>query len=545
MIERERRKRTIYGIASLVIPGFGQILSGRFFKGLVQFIFFVLFIFVMKTVWNGFNFGFYFYLLGMLLYWLYIAWDAYAYKPSRTAPCEKACPVGLDVSGYMNFAAIGEFNKGKELIYHRTPFIGTLSYICHEPCKKWCARRKIDSPLEIRAIKRYIYENADKMVFNFKKRYNERIAIIGGGPSGLSCAYFLARLGYESVIFDAKEKPGGALQEFIPEYRLPHHVLNKDIEELFSGGLIEFRGKWTIGRDISLGEVASEYDAVYIATGAWGKQKLGIPGENKKGVIHALDFLRAVKQGKVKKVYGTVFVIGGGDVAADVARSAMRLSTHRKVVLAYRRSRKDMRIDELELSEMEEEGIEIMEYVVPVEFEGDEAVERIVFAKTEVKDGKVITKNERIKESAALVILAIGQGVHRISDDLATDEQGRIIVDKNMETNIDGVFAGGDAVRGPSSLVEALRDGREAAKYIHKKLHPLDYMLRDFLIFEPYHSKPSYIMKFKSPGGEHVLPPRRVYSDRIRNFEPVELCYKKEDGEKESSRCLACPFRYN
>ncbi len=544
MIEKERKKRILFGIVSLLVPGLGQVLSGRLTKGIVQFSSLVLFVFVMKTVWNGLNFGFYFYLLGIVLYWLYVAWDAYAYKSARTAPCEKACPVGLDVSGYMNLAALREFDKGKELIYHRTPFIGTLSYICHEPCKKWCARRKIDSPLEIRAIKRYIYENAKKSEFNFKKRYNEKIAIVGAGPSGLSCAYFLARVGYKSVVFDAKDKPGGALLEFIPEYRLPTHVIENDIKEVFSSGLIEFEGKKILGRDFHLNDLLEEFDAVYLATGAWGRRSLGIPGESLKGVMHALDFLKLIKQGKVKKFYGTVFVIGGGDVAADAARSAMRLSTHRKVVLAYRRSRDKMRMDELELSEMEEEGIEIMENVAPVSFEGEGTVEKVVFARTEEIDGRVVLKEENFVRDASLVILAIGQSVNKVSDVVDTDKYGRIRVGKNMETNISGVFAGGDAVRGPSSLVESLRDGREGARNIHKKLHYIDYILRDFLVFEPYHVKPSYLLKFKHPAGEHVIPPRRAYSERVRNFEPVELCYRNEEAEKESSRCLACPFRY-
>ena len=159
VIEKEIGKRRIYGICSVFLPGLGQVLSGRVIKGVLQFLFFILFLYVIKSVWNGFNFGLFAYLVGILLYWFYVVIDAYAYYDKRTAPCEKACPVGLDVSGYMDLALRGEFDRAKELIYHRSPFIGTLSYVCHEPCKKWCARRKIDMPLEIRAIKRYIYEN--------------------------------------------------------------------------------------------------------------------------------------------------------------------------------------------------------------------------------------------------------------------------------------------------------------------------------------------------------------------------------------------------
>ena len=544
MIEKEWKKRVVYGFLSLLLPGTGQILSGRIVRGIVQMGFLGLFIYVIKTVWNGFNPGLFVYLIGIVSYWIYTAWDAYAYKPHRTAPCEKACPVGLDVSGYMNLATLGEFNKAKELIYHRTPFIGTLSYICHEPCKNWCARRKIDVPLEIRAIKRYIYENAEKTSFSFKKRYLERIAIVGAGPSGLSCAYFLSRLGYKSVVFDAKERPGGALMEFIPEFRLPRQVVERDVQEIFSTDLIQFEGRKALGRDFTLHDLQEEFDAVYLATGAWGRRVLDIPGEKLKGVVHALEFLRWVKYGKTKKIHGTIMVIGGGDVAADVARSAIRLSAYRKVILAYRRSKNEIRVDEFELSEMEEEGIEIMENVVPVEFKGKEMVEKVVFARTEVRNNEVIIKDERFEKDASLVILAIGQAVGGVPGDIDTDDSGRIKVDRHMETNVSGVFAGGDAVRGPSSLVEALRDGREAAKNIHKKLHFIDYLLRDFLIFEPYHVKPSHLLKYKYPIGEHVFPPRIPYNERINNFQPVELCYKKEEGEREASRCLACPFRY-
>ncbi len=544
MIEREFRRRVIYGILSLIVPGLGQVVSSRVLKGITQFVFFALFLIVIKTVWNGYNFAFLFFIVSLMSYWLYVAWDAYAHSPSRTAPCEKACPVGIDVSGYMNLAVTGDFDKGKDLIYHRTPFIGTLSYICHEPCKEWCARRKIDTPLEIRAIKRYIFENAKKKEFDFKKRYKEKIAVVGSGPSGLSCAYFLARLGYETHVFDARSKPGGALSEFIPEYRLPSRVLESDIEEILSISLINFHGRTALGRDMLLSDLLNNFNAVYIATGAWGKRRLDIKGEDKKGVFHALDFLKMVKQGRLQKIYGTVYVIGGGDVAADVARSAIRLSVHRKVVLAYRRSKKEMRIDELELSEMEEEGIEVLENVVPVEIKGKDSVESVVLAKTLIEDGRITITDEKTEKEAAFIILAVGQGVHRISKEVETDEAGRIVIKKNHETSVENVFAGGDAVRGPSSLVESLYDGREAARQIHKKLHLFDYFVRDFLIFEPYHEKPGHLLKFKYPIGEHVSPPKVSYNKRVRTFEPVELPYNKLDAEKEASRCLACPFRY-
>ena len=545
VIEREIQKRRIYGVASLLVPGFGQALSGRVIKGILQFTILVLFLFVIKRVWNGFNAGFFAYLFGITTYWIYIVVDAYGYYDKRTAPCEKACPVGLDVSGYMELALRSEFQRAKELIYHRSPFIGTLSYVCHEPCKKWCARRKVDMPLEIRAIKRYVFENSRKIVFEHKKKFNNKIAIIGAGPSGLSCAFFLSRLGYEVDVMDAKEEPGGALREFIPEYRLPVKVLENDIEEIFSGGLINFKGNVVLGRDIQIEDLKNKYDAIYIATGSWGRRNLGIPGEDKKGVFHALDFLRWVKSGKMQRIYGTIVVVGGGDVAADVARSAMRLSVHRKVILAYRRSKKDMRIDELELSEIEEEGIEILENVVPVEIKGNDSVEKVVFRKTSVEDGDVKVLDETVEREAAYVIIAIGQKVHVVSKEINTLQDGRIIVDKNMMTSQKPVFAGGDAVRGPSSLVESIRDGREAAKNIHKMLHPLHYILEGFLYFVPIHEKPKTLLKFKNPEGEHVLPVRKPYNERVMNFEAVELCFDDDKAIRESSRCLGCPFRYN
>lgn len=545
MLKEEKRKRLFYGIASLILPGFGQILSGRIFKGAIQFIFLLLFIFVMKTVWNGFNLGFFAFLIGIISYWLYIVVDAFGFYDKRTAPCEKACPVGLDISGYIDLAIRGEFDKAKELIYHRSPFIGTLSYICHEPCKRWCARRKYDAPLEIRAIKRYVYENASKFKFNFEKRFKEKIGIVGAGPSGLSCAYFLARLGYEVDVFDARDEAGGVLREFIPQYRLPDEVVKSDIEEILSTRLINLRTGVVLGKDIFIKDLKKAYDAVYLATGAWGKRRLNIEGENKKGVLNALDFLREVKRGNVKKIRGTIVVIGGGDVAADVARSAMRLSIHRKVVMAYRRSKKEMRIDEIELSEIEEEGIEILENVVPVQFKGRDTVEKVVFKRTKVENGKIILKDETFEMDVSLVIVAIGQKVHNISDELDRDEYGRIKVDENMMTSIEGVFAGGDAIRGPSSLVESIRDGREVAKNIHKMFHPFEYFIGDFLYFVPLHEKPKVLLGIKKPSGEHVLPVRKVFSERIRSFEPVEECFNDKNAIVEGIRCLACPYRYS
>ncbi len=545
MVEKEIRKRRFYGIVSLFVPGMGQVLSGRVVRGIIQFAFLILFLFVIKKVWNGFNYGFVAYIAGIIFYWLYVAIDAYGYYDRRTAPCEKACPVGLDVSGYIDLAIRGEFQRAKALIYHRSPFIGTLSYICHEPCKRWCSRRKIDMPLEIRAMKRYVFENAREFSFEFKKRFKQKIAVVGAGPSGLSCAYFLSRLGYEVDVMDAKEKPGGALSEFIPEYRLPAQVLESDLKEIFSSGLIDFKGGVVLGKDTSISELKSKYDAVYIATGSWGKRKIGIPGEDKKGVIHALDFLRWIKKGKIQKIYGTIVVIGGGDVAADVARSAMRLSVHRKVVLAYRRSKSEMRIDDLELSEIEEEGIEIMENVVPVEIQGKDTVEGIVFKKTRVENKVIKVLEETVVSDAAYVIVAIGQKVHKISDEIEVFSDGRIVVDENMMTSERGVFAGGDAVRGPSSLVESIRDGREAAKNIHRMLHPVHFAIEGFLYFMPIHEKPKILLGFKKPAGEHINPLRRPYNERVKSFDPVELCFDDEKAIGEGSRCLACPFRYN
>lgn len=529
----------------MFIPGLGQILSGRILKGIIQFTLFILFLFVIVRVWNGFNLGFFAFLVGIILYWIYIFVDAYAYYDKRTAPCEKACPVGLDIPGYIDLALRGEFEEAKESIYHRSPFIGTLSYICHEPCKKWCARRSIDVPLEIRAIKRYIFEKAQKTVFKFKKRFDEKIAVIGAGPSGLSCAFFLARLGYEVDVIDVKKEPGGTLKEFIPEYRLPSNVLKRDIEEILSTDLINFKGGIMLGRDVSLKELKNDYSSIYIATGAWGRRSIGIIGEEKKGVFHALDFLKGIKTGKVKKMYGTVIVIGGGDVAADVARSAIRLSVHKRVILAYRRSKREMRIDDVEISEMEEEGVSILENVIPVEIKGKDAVEKIVFRRTRVIDNEVVPLDEYIEKEASYVIMSIGQKVHVVSRELATEPDGRIKVDKEMLTSEEMVFAGGDAVRGPSSLVESIRDGREAARNIHKKLNSSHYFKRDFLFFVPIHKKPQILLKFKKPVGEHVPLLREPYNERVLSFKPVELCYSDDKAIEECSRCLGCSFRYN
>ena len=544
MHEEVKKKRRVYGIASLIIPGLGQILSGRALKGVLQFTFFLLFIFVMKTVWNGFNWAFFVYLLGLISYWLYVAVDAYVLYDKRTAPCEKACPVGLDIPGYIDLAIRGEFNKAKSLIYHRSPFIGTLSYICHEPCKRWCARRKVDAPLEIRAIKRYVYENAKKFEFNFKRRFSERIGVVGAGPSGLTCAFFLARVGYEVDVFDAGGEPGGMLRAFIPSYRLPDRVLKSDIDEILSTDLINLKTGVVLGKDIFIDDLREKYDAIYIATGAWNKRTLGIDGEEKNGVIHALDFLREVKRGHIKKIYGTIVVVGGGDVAVDAARSAMRLSVHRKVIIAYRRSKREMRIDEVELSEIEGEGIRIMENVVPVQIKGKDWVEGIVFKKTKVDNQNVVMLDESFEIKASYVIVAIGQSVHKVSNDLEQDEYGRIMVDKNMMTSKGRVFAGGDVVRGPSTIVLSIRDGREAARNIHKMLHPLQYMLEDFMYFVPIHEKPKALLQVKKPSGRHVLPLKRPYNERIMNFEPVEVCFDEESVLEEGIRCLACPYRY-
>ncbi len=548
IMQKEIMKRKRAAVFSAIVPGLGQWYRGRVFAALFIEAFLAGSVYVLVRVWNGYNFGFVLFLLFILIYWVYNIFDAYAGPFQKSAPCERDCPVGIDIPGYIGLIVKNQLKEAKELIYHRTPFVGSLAYVCHAPCMLHCTRRGYDNPVEIRALKRYIVDNTGQFEFNFPRRFEERIAVVGAGASGLSAAYFLSRVGYRVHVFEKSKSPGGALAQYIPLYRLPAEILKQDIEEILSSSNVVLKTGMDISGNGSLEQLIKHYDAVYISTGAHRESKLNIKGEDLNNVMHALSFLANVRNGKYKKIYGMVVVIGGGDVAVDAARTAARLSVHKGVKLVYRRRREDMKADEKAIVEMEEEGVEVLLEMSPISFKdkaGDGVVNSVVLQKNSIeRDGTVTYSGELVEINADMVIVATGQYPFPMFSTIEYDAYERIIVKKNMETNIHNVFAGGDVVRGSSSLVDALGDGRKAALSIHRRLHPYIYYTKDFMYFSALRIRPSYLLREKLSKKERIKVKTLPYNKRIGSFDCVEQGYSAEDAKNEAFRCLGCPYRF-
>ncbi|MCL7389502.1 MAG: NAD(P)-dependent oxidoreductase [Thaumarchaeota archaeon] len=397
--------------------------------------------------------------------------------------CVEACPIHFGIPAAFRLIAQGKIDAAYKLSLSYYPCLGTTGRICVRFCENACIMNEIGmEPLAIRYSHRVIADYADKSSIQLapKPSTGKRVAIVGSGPAGLNAAYHLALNGYSVTVYDAADKIGGMLRLSIPEFRLPSHIVEDEVSILKKLGVRFELGK-KVGRDITISDLAREYDAVFIGVGANKPKKMGIPGENLQGVIQALPFLYKVKNGEVKKISGKVWVIGGGDVAMDAARTSLRLGAS-QVKIMYRRSREEMPADPEQVDDTEEEGVEIVFLATPIEFIGEDGVvKKMKCIRMKLgepgPDGRrrpePIPGSEFIEE-VDYVILAIGQDPEldfiKPEDGIELTKWGTIKVDENMATTRPGVFAGGDAVRGPATAIEAFADGKKAAESIHKYL---------------------------------------------------------------------------
>jgi len=465
-------------------------------------------------------------------------------------PCVQACPAGTNVQGYVALIGQGKNQEALRLIMEKLPLPGTLGRICPAPCEKVCRRGDLDEPLAIRELKRYAadqvdWENLPVPAIEPKK---QRVAIVGSGPAGLSAAYFLALEGYRVTIFEALPVAGGMLRVGIPDYRLPPEVLEREIGYLRRLG-VEIKLDSPIGAGHTLDDLFEEgYQAVYLATGAHRSAKLGIPGEETTGVIPATSFLKEVNLGSRPQIGPEVVVIGGGNVAVDAARSAMRLGAS-SVSILYRRTRAEMPAYPEEIEAAIEEGVRLEFLVAPVEvIAQDGKVKGLRCVRMELGEPDATGRRRPVpipgsefQVKADTVISAIGQvpdtrfleGIKG----LQVSGRGTVVVDPvTYETTRKGVFAGGDLVTGPATAVEAVAAGREAAISIHRYLRGLD-------LREGRPSKPS------GQNWSEVSPeiPRRPRAkamalppDKRKDFSEVNLGLPREDASAEAQRCVSC-----
>jgi NADH-quinone oxidoreductase subunit F len=462
------------------------------------------------------------------------------------APCQHVCPAGVNVPEYLALSAEGKLDEAAMVIRRRNPFISVCGRICDHPCEKMCRRSDIDEPLAIRALKRYIADNMADYTSPVFRPIAEKpeVAIVGSGPAGLSCAYFLALLGRSSVIFEAAPVPGGMLALGIPEFRLPKKILQKEIDFIVSHG-VELR---TDSRVDDVNELIEQgFKSVFVATGAQTGKAINIDGIDFEGVVDSLAFLRDRALGKGMHCTGKrIVVLGGANGAVDAARSAVRLGA-KQVTILYRRTREEMPAYEEEIEEAINEGVKLVTLSVPRRILGaDGVVAGIEFLKAELGKAELDGRRRPVpiegSESTIecdMVIPAIGQvpstEVVNRCEGLKVTDAGTVNVDRvTFKTGNDKVFAGGDCVTGAASVIEAIAAGQKAAVHIDRMLGGVGELPQDegFSLRKPDEAASEPIQRVQ----EKNIP----LSKRKRGFGEVVLGLDRTEALAEAGRCLRC-----
>ena len=468
---------------------------------------------------------------------------------NQPVSCVKSCPAGVDIPGYIALVQQKRYADAVRLIRRDNPMPTTCAYICEHPCENRCKRTIIDAPVNIRGLKKMAVDNAGIVpVPECEPDTGKKVAIIGGGPGGLSAAYYLALMGHKVTIFEQRKQLGGMLRYGIPNYRFPRKKLDEEIDSILSTG-IEVKKNISVGKDISFDDITDEYDATYISIGAHADKKMGIEGEDaRSGIISAVEMLRAIGDGDMPDYTGKrVIVIGGGNVAMDVARSSIRLGAS-KVSIVYRRRKADMTALEEEVVGAEAEGCDVLELMSPVRIKQDEegnAIGLVVKPQmiSKVSHGrpapKAASKDEMLLESD-LIVVAIGQGIETKSFEEHGIKVQRGVISALNTGNItpqdgemsDGVFAGGDCVTGPATVIKAIAAGKVAAANIDEYLGFNHEITCDVEI--PYASNEDKV----ACGRVEVA--LREAAERKNDFEPIEYGFSCEEACQEAGRCLRC-----
>ena len=459
-------------------------------------------------------------------------------------PCVALCPAGVDIPGYMALVGEGRCADAVRLIRKDNPFPTACAYICEHPCEARCRRNMVDDAINIRGLKRYAVDHAGVVPQpECAPVTGKKVAIIGGGPSGLSCAYYLALMGHGVTVYEEREQLGGMLRYGIPSYRFPREKLDAEIESILSLG-IEVHTGVTVGRDIWLEKLEQEYDCIYIAIGAHQDKKTGIPGENSKNVISAVEMLRAIGDNEMPDFTGKqVVVIGGGNVAMDVTRSSIRLGAD-KVTCVYRRRQADMTALPDEITGALAEGAELMTLAAPVRIEADEdGAAKALWVQPQIigevdkagrpRPGKAALEEVRIP--ADVIVVAIGQGIEIQGFDQAgvPIQRGTFVAGLSGQVrDMDSVFAGGDCVTGPATAIRAIAAGKVAAANIDEHLGFRHEITVDVEIPSPKLNN--------SPPHGRIDTTEREACERKHDFEDIECGLTQEGACAEAGRCLRC-----
>ena len=459
-------------------------------------------------------------------------------------PCVALCPAGVDIPGYMALVGEDRCADAVRLIRKDNPFPTACAYICEHPCEARCRRNMIDDAINIRGLKRYAVDHAgDVPQPECAPATGKTVAIVGGGPSGLSCAYYLSLMGHKVTVFEEAKQLGGMLRYGIPSYRFPRHLLDAEIASILSLG-IEVHTGVTVGKDLWLEELQKQYDCLYIAIGAHQDKKTGIPGEDSKNVMSAVEMLKAIGDDVMPDFTGKkVVVIGGGNVAMDVTRSSIRLGAE-TVTCVYRRRIADMTALPDEVTGAMAEGAEIMSLAAPVRIEADEnGVAKALWVQPQLigeadKAGRPRPHDaalEQVRLEADIIVVAIGQGIEISGFDAAgvPIKRGAFVAGLSGQVgDMDNVFAGGDCVTGPATAIRAIAAGKVAAANIDEHLG--------------YHHEITVDVDIPTPKLNNRPPHGRINTTereaRLRkcDFEDIECGLTHEGAVTEASRCLRC-----
>ena len=497
-----------------------------------------------------------------------IPWDKSSYNvdyrtnrsdvmESGTAPCKATCPAHIPVQGYIKLASEGRYQEALELIKKENPFPAVCGRICNKACEAACTRNIVDSSVAIDDIKKFIAEKdldaehryVPKLLNQIGRPYTEKIAVIGAGPAGMSCAYYLAVKGYPVTVFEKEKELGGMLTLGIPSFRLDKAVVKAEIDILKELG-VEFKTGVEVGKDVTLDALRAEgYKAFYLGIGASKGSAIGCKGEELAGVYTGIDFLRAVNLGEKPELGKHVAVIGGGNVAIDVARSAARLGAE-SVTVVYRRSEDEMPAAEDEVAEAKAEGVKFMFLAAPAEILGEGKAEQLKLELMELGEADAKGRRKPVGTGkfetipATAVISAIGQKIDLSGiADFKTEKNGTVIVTMpRYQTSIPDVFAGGDVVTGPKFAIDAIAAGKEASISIHRYVHPgqTQNLGRDNRDYKALDTSTVAVSIGSFDTAPRQKAPEAPSAEALKTFRDLRGTLSEEQMKKEAARCLGC-----
>jgi len=472
-----------------------------------------------------------------------------------TSPCQRACPAGIDIPEYIHQIKVGNYTQALKTIRESNPMPLTCGRVCPHPCEDNCRLSLQDDAVNINHLKRFVSDremNTDERISVYKAApTGKRVAIIGGGPAGLSAAYYLARLGHSPTIFEAMPKLGGMLRYGIPEYRLPKATLDWEIEGILNMG-VEVKTTVSMGKDFTIEGLKGEgFDAIFLGTGAWDSRGLGVEGEDLKGVLPGTHFLIDRGLEKDTPVGEKVAIIGGGNTAIDAARTCWRLGA-KEVTVLYRRSRKEMPANDIEIEEAGKEGVLFHYLAAPTRLIGkDGKLAQLEYIEMELGEPDESGRRRPVPKKGSEKIIDVDNIIAAIGQFPVTDfleKNGvsisrrntiEVVDEQTGRTNLEGVFAGGDAVTGASIAVAAIGAGRRAARSINQYLSGEEIAVPENAI-----TAKSDLPKVESlvsvSRSDRIRMPELTVDERAMNFNEVELGLTEEMAQGESDRCLRC-----